>query len=197
MSRWSGVVLAGGKSRRMGRDKATLLFRGRPLWEHQMRTLREAGATDVFLSAQRAFPDAAARNIPVVTDLAADKGPLAGISAALAHAAHEYVLVLAVDLPLVPAAFLHELGSIALRAKRGVIPQRLNLFEPLAAVYARNARAYFEKQLAHGAEDRSLQRLARTLVDDDLSIAYRLAGFEESFFTNLNTPDDLARLEQS
>jgi molybdopterin-guanine dinucleotide biosynthesis protein A len=180
----------------MGRDKATLLFRGRPLWEHQVRTLREAGAKDVFLSARRAFPSAAARNIPVVTDLAPDQGPLAGIAAALAHATHEYVMVLAVDLPLIPAEFLHELGSIALRAKRGVIPQRTNWFEPLAAVYARSARTHVEKQLQRSGEDRSLQRLARTLIDDDLGIAYRLADFEEPFFTNLNTPDDLARLDQ-
>ena len=180
----------------MGRDKATLLFRGRPLWEHQVDTLREAGAAEVFLSAHRAFPEAAARNIPVVTDLASDKGPLAGIAAALAHAGHEYVMVLAVDLPLVPAPFLHELGSIALRAKRGVIPERMNWFEPLAAVYPRSARAHVEKQLQNGEQDRSLQRLVRRLIEEDLGIAYRLADFEEPFFTNLNTPDDVARLEQ-
>jgi molybdopterin-guanine dinucleotide biosynthesis protein A len=176
----------------MGRDKATLSFRGHSLWEHQLRTIRDAGATDVCISGQGTLSYAAERGVSVVSDAEPGKGPLAGIAAALARAEHEYMIVLAIDLPLVPAEFLHELGAVAVRAKRGVIPQRANIFEPLAAVYPRSARPHIDKQLR--GPDRSLQRLARLLIADDLAVVYRLAAFEERYFMNINTPEDLARL---
>jgi molybdopterin-guanine dinucleotide biosynthesis protein A len=193
MTELSGVVLAGGASRRMGQDKATLSFRGKALWQHQLGILRDAGVTELFLSARGEAAYATASEVVIVLDFAPDHGPLAGIAAALAHATHEYLLVLAIDLPLIPPTFLRQLALTAVREKSGVIPQGAAHFEPLAAVYPRAARAVVEHQLQDN--DRSLQRLARTLIADELAIIRPLTSREERFFANINTPADLARLE--
>ncbi|MFZ5756538.1 MAG: molybdenum cofactor guanylyltransferase [Pseudomonadota bacterium] len=92
------LLLAGGASARMGRDKATLEFRDRPLWQHMAQTLQEAGCRDVMISGDpdripAAFPD----SVPGL-------GPLAGLATALARTGDGHrLLVVPVDLPLFDA----------------------------------------------------------------------------------------------
>jgi len=94
----TAVILAGGKSSRMGRDKAFLPFRGQPLIEHALQVVREAGAAEVLISG-RPEQDFSHYDCPVLLDLESDCGPLGGIERGLAVAAHPLVLILAVDLP--------------------------------------------------------------------------------------------------
>jgi len=101
----SAAILAGGFSKRMGRDKASLPFGGVPLLEHQAQKLRTLGIEDIMLSGSR-MELAAARSVP---DIYPHRGPLSGIHACLEAARHERVLFLSVDTPLIPAETLQML----------------------------------------------------------------------------------------
>jgi molybdenum cofactor guanylyltransferase len=97
----SGYVLAGGKSSRMGRDKALLELAGKPLVQRAVEKLRRVCA-EVCIVGNRAELAYA----PVVRDLHEGCGPLGGIEAALLHSAKDWNLLMAVDIPFLPAGFL-------------------------------------------------------------------------------------------
>src|SRR3974377_2140775 len=98
----TAFVLAGGKSSRMGRDKAFLVFRGQTLLERALQSLRAVTSKVYVVGAREKFCSFG----PVVEDVYPDRGPLAGIHAALSTSDTELNLVLAVDMPLIEPALL-------------------------------------------------------------------------------------------
>ncbi len=106
--RFAAVLLAGGQSRRMGRDKALLLVDGgRVLWERQLDVLRSLGPAELFISgpARPGFP----YDVRLLEDERPGLGPLSGIVAALEAMTTPLLVVLAVDLPAMRADFLRGL----------------------------------------------------------------------------------------
>lgn len=97
-----GFVLAGGESRRMGRDKALLEFCGRPLVENALGILHRAGLEARIAGAQAALEHFA----PVVADVEPGLGPLGGICTALEACREQWAVFLPVDLPLLPASLV-------------------------------------------------------------------------------------------
>lgn len=95
-------ILAGGRSTRMGQDKALLPLAGRPLVEHAVSKLRHL-TDEVYILADRRELAAFA---PIVPDLRQGCGPLGGFETALSHTRREWVLILPVDMPFVPVALL-------------------------------------------------------------------------------------------
>src|SRR5438045_208943 len=105
---FSAVILAGGKSSRMGRDKAFLEIGGQTLLARQIQLVRAIGANEIFISG-REGPDYSDFGCQVLKDRFHDAGPLAGIESALTAISTPLVLVLAVDLPDMSATFLKQL----------------------------------------------------------------------------------------
>ena len=135
--KFSAVILAGGKSSRMGRDKALLEVDGQPLLARQIQIARDAGADEVFISG-RADADYTAFTCPVLRDRFLETGPLAGIEAALMATASPLLLALAVDLPGMDVDFLRRLaGQCAVGC--GAIPRVDGFIEPLAAFYPKTS----------------------------------------------------------
>src|SRR5205807_2568449 len=114
----AAVLLAGGKSSRMGRDKAALLVRGEPLWRHQLATLRATEPAEFFISGKCDGPFAGCE-VEILADEFPDCGPLGGIATALRRCASERLLVLAVDMPAMTAAFLRMLLDESQRTGMG------------------------------------------------------------------------------
>lgn len=185
---FSAVLLAGGKSTRMGTDKAGLVIDGEPLWKRQLAKLRETGADEVFIAGRKDGPYAGAR-VPIVQDLTAGAGPLAGFQAAMRHAQHHWLLVLAVDLPDVPAGFLRNLMQEAMSAYIGLVPARGEWLQPTAAVYSRDCLPLIEECLA--GENRSLRRFFRLAHKGGFAEIHKISEAEQAHFTNLNAPGDL------
>ncbi|HEU5397138.1 MAG TPA: molybdenum cofactor guanylyltransferase [Verrucomicrobiae bacterium] len=184
----SAVILAGGKSSRMGRDKAFLQRAGEPLLARQIRLAREAGAEEIFISG-RGNVDYSEFGCRVLQDRFADAGPLAGIERALAESATDFILVLAVDLPEMSAAFLQTLLAEC-REGIGAVPGVAGRLEPLAAVYPRRAHplaaALLEKNTRaarHFAEQSVRRRLVRVLDRE---------AVDDRLFANWNRPTDWA-----
>ncbi len=191
---FAAVLLAGGRSSRMGRDKALLPHpvSGRPLILHHLASLQEAGAARVFLSVRHdqdypLVPD----NIPRVRD-SGDGGPLPALAAALAATSAPRLLVLAVDLPHIDATRLRVLVT-ASTVNCGVVPfhPATDAFEPLCAVYPTHheCRAAFASALA--ARRLSLQRLLHKALLQGWMRPLNLSPAEARHFANWNAPSDI------
>jgi molybdopterin-guanine dinucleotide biosynthesis protein A len=184
-SEFSAVLLAGGKSARMGRDKAAVKFEGKALWQRQIETLRATSAGELFISG-RADAEYSAAGLPIVADDSAGRGPLGGIVTALRHAQFDYLLVLAIDLPAITGEFLRSLVKSAIDAGCGLVPANEQWFEGLAAVYTRACLPLAEARL-HSA-DRSMQSFIRAGVSRGLMLTHHISASERALFRNVNTP---------
>jgi molybdenum cofactor guanylyltransferase len=183
--RCSAVLLAGGKSSRMGRDKAFLEIDGQPLWQRQLATLRQLSPEQLMISGPRRKEWS---EYEIVTDEFADAGPLAGVAAALRKCTSPRLVVLAVDLPDMKADFLRSLLPLC-ENRKGVVPHTRDHFEPLAAVYPAACAALAAAALRAG--DFSMQHFARRAQEQDLLLERFLSDAETLLFANLNTPADL------
>ena len=187
---FSGVVLAGGKSARMGRDKAALPVAGETLLARQLRRLGGAGCEESLVSVARtdAPPPPLPPGVRVIGDRFPDAGPLAGLEAALALARHELLLALAVDLPAMTDGFLRTLLAGA-GPGCGVVPVIGDRFEPLVAVYPRRAHAEAELRLQRG--ELALQPFVRAGIAAGWLRPYPVDAEAARLFANWNRPEDL------
>ena len=185
---FSALLLAGGRSTRMGRDKATLLIEGQPLWQRQLATLRATGASELFISGPADGPYAEC-GVTVIEDLTPGTGPLAALEAVLPRIANSHAVVLAIDLPAMRADFLTMLVKTALARDCSVVPEFGGRFEPLVAVYTPSLLPLVIECL-HGT-DHSMQNLLRKAAQSGRVIAHPLIIEDLPLFQNLNTPGDV------
>lgn len=186
----TGAVLAGGHSRRMGRDKASLPHEGRPLWARQAGILRQAGADPVaVVRAPGQPPLGLPDDLLLWHDAVTAAGPLAGLHTALSQSRTLLVAVLAVDMPRIDAWWFQWLGTHCGSNIGAVASRPDGRHEPLAAIYPRTALAEVTRRLVPGA-DLSLQALARVLMERHLVRSVPLKADELWRVTNWNTPAD-------
>lgn len=184
---FSAVILAAGKSERMGRDKAWLEVNGYPLILRQVELAREVGAAEVFISGRRDC-NYSVLGCPVLTDRFPDTGPLAGIERGLAATSTPLLLALAVDLPRLTPSVLRRLLSHC-TAQSGAIPRVKQLIEPLAAFYPRAAHQTLVANLDAGRK--AVRVFAQDCVTKGLAEFVDLPDSTASAFANWNSPDDL------
>ncbi|MDB6065721.1 MAG: hypothetical protein JWR26_1929 [Pedosphaera sp.] len=189
----SAILLAGGLSRRMGVDKATMLFAGEPLWQRQLQVLHELRPEALWVSARSALPWCPP-DTDVLVDQPPSRGPLSGLVAGLCRLKTSHLLVLAIDLPQMTSEHLHKLWGLA-RPGVGVISFHDDRFEPLCAIYPTEALAAAEAAL--NSTDWSLQHFAQELITQSRSQAYRLMPEEKHLYLNLNTPSDFPANKQA
>lgn len=179
----SAVVLAGGRSTRLGQDKVLLPYRGVSFVQHQVHKLRELGVEDVIVSGYEGPVDGAAS----VPDVYPHSGPLGGMHAGLSAARNTAALVLAVDTPLLPVELLDALA----RAHGGGITvlEHGGKTEPLIGVYDSAIAAVCEEMLRSG------RRSVYGLLD---RVGYRTVCYQgdEKLLLNCNTPEDYALLTE-
>ena len=187
MTTLTALLLTGGESRRMGRDKATIEFEGRPLWMRQLEILRALKPEGIFISA-RAMPSW----LPVDTELLLDdspsRGPLSGLTKALAATRTTHLLVLAVDMPFMTSEQLRRLWNFA-QVGRGIVPVIRDRAEPLASIYPAEVASDFAAAL--GGSDFSLQAIIRQLTAGQMLRPVLVPAEDAHFYRSVNEPDDL------
>jgi len=188
MKELTAALITGGKSTRMGRDKAWLAVDGEPLWRRQLATLRTLEPAEIFVCGA-GRDDLAAPDARALLDAVPDRGPLGGLTAALAAAAEPFVVVLAVDLPAMTAEVLAELVEEASTDGVGVVPELEGFYQGLAAVYPR-ALVECAARLAVDA-DHSLQHFIREGIAAGLLRARPVAECDRGLFANWNAPGDV------
>lgn len=189
----ASCLLVGGRSTRMGRDKAGLERGGQPLWARQLDLLRTVDPRVCVAAPEK--PTWLGGNVPWVRDAPGVEGPLGGIISALQWArcvAATHLFVLAVDMPRVSNSLLRSMID-DLREGKGVVPLGRAGYESLCMVYPVAALT----ELGSFTERRiwKLQTAIAHCVDLGLLAVRPISADEESQFFNLNTPAELAGWE--
>ncbi len=188
MNEFAAALIAGGRSRRMGMDKAFLDWGGRPLWEHQLEKLRALGPSRLMISCREDQAIPPLSDVLQVADAWPDCGPLGGVASCLRVCDSPLLVVLGIDLPLLPVAFLKRLLAECTDGCGAVISLGGDYFEPLAAVYPRVMLPLAEEQIAAGRL--AMQEFIRRGVELSLMRCVNVAA-EAQWFTNVNAPGDL------
>lgn len=182
----TGVILAGGKSRRMGRDKAFLPFGNGVLIERVIEVVSQV-TDDVLLITNTPEPYQRL-GLPMYADVIPDAGSLGGIYSGLVYAKRPYCMCLACDMPFVKPEFLRFLcGSTS--DVDVVIPKNAVDFQPLCAVYAGACRTAIHQRISAG-------RLKITGFFDEVRVRViegeQLARYDphDIMFFNANTPEE-------
>jgi len=181
------MLLVGGFSRRMGRDKATLVIEGLPLWEKQVSTLRMLNPKAIYISTRTA-PAWCPPDAQPLLDTPPSCGPLSGLAAGLGAINTTHLVVLAVDMPHMTGQHLKKMADLV-KPGIGIVPSNGERFEPLAAIYPKPALASAKAALA--SADFSMQSLVRQLIQIGLMREHLLENSERALYRNLNSPDEL------
>lgn len=190
----SAFILTGGKSERMGHDKALLrLPSGTTLLEHAL-AVASAVAGEVGIVGQRQRYGTYVWAGEIVEDIFPDRGPLGGIHAALSASQTDWNILLAVDLPQVSAELLLWMLKMARADGKEVTVASVDGgLHPLCGVY----RKSFKTRAEHGLQSGRNKVAAnfdpaslRILTEDEV----RNAGFSQDMFINVNTPEEFQRL---
>ena len=183
----SAVLLMGGRSARMGRNKALLrLPNGATLWEHQRRTL-ESVSPHVMLSV-RGVPEFEIGASECVVDEGEEAGPLGGLRAALLAARFPRLVVLAVDMPRMSAEFLSGMLRRS-NESAGVLPIVGGMAQPVSAVYPTRILPLVTGQLR--ARTFGLKALIEAAVRAGMLRKWEVPASDHALFTNWNTPSDV------
>lgn len=193
----SAIILAGGKSTRLGRDKASEMLLGSSLLQHVVSRLEGLVTEAVIVRAQEQVLTAIEAPMPlrVVEDVYAGSGPLGGIYSGLRAIATPGALTVACDMPLLQPALLSQLLALATDEYDAVVPTNdMYLPEPLCAVYTKACLDAVESQIGDGA-------LKVALFLDKVRVRYvppatwRAWDQEGISFLNVNRDADLQRAE--
>jgi molybdenum cofactor guanylyltransferase len=184
------VVMAGGKSSRMGVDKSFVPILGKPMIEHVLERVRGLGDEQILITNKP--EEYAYLGLPMYGDIYADRGPLGGLHTALFHAGQPYILVVACDMPWLNRPLL--IHMLELRQTADIIVPRWDRFpEPLHAVYSKACLAPIEENL-------QADRLKIVTFYGRVTVCYlereTIARFDAQgqSFANVNTPDDVAAI---
>ena len=179
------IVAAGGKSTRMGQDKRFLPLDGEPLLARTLRKGRAAGFRSIVLAAEEAREEltilAAEFGAILVTDEIPAQGPAAAIAAGLSAAETEWSLVLSGDMPFYDFELVRTLLPYADGDTQVILPTLSGYWQPLAALYQRDAGAVFATAIARG--DRKLGIILKELTVCEVPLTV-----DAGIFFNVNTP---------
>jgi molybdenum cofactor guanylyltransferase len=180
----TGIVLAGGKSSRMGADKGLMDYKGKKLIEYPLNLLTVFCSEIIISSNNDAYLQF---GYTVVHDEIEDSGPAGGLAAALKASSNEWNLVLSCDVPFVDQETIQYLISFAGKGI-GAVPAHNGYIEPLVAFYHRS----FCHTLESYIKDGNLQM--RRIVDHPGITFVDFTSFlkkNPKIFKNLNSPGDL------
>jgi molybdenum cofactor guanylyltransferase len=202
----AAFVLAGGRSRRMGRDKALLDLAGRPLIAHALSILRDAGFSPKIAGVRSDLSSFA----PVVPDSEADLGPLSGVCAALESTSARFCVFASIDMPLLPASLAAYLAKHAQIASAAVTLTSINgVANTFPAVLERSVLPTLKLKLATGRRGcldgfrnaalnlgRAASVIPVELIAQSGHAAHPRGLPAADWLLNVNTPADLERAER-
>lgn len=195
MNGFSVAIIAGGKSSRMGTDKAFVLLNGKPLIVHVIERAQSLGQSETFLVTNK--PESYAHlGLPMYSDVLPEKGSLGGIYTAIYHSQQPYTLCVACDMPYLNTDLLRYLVDLRKDDAFDVIVPRVeNYPEGLHALYSRACLDPIRRRL-------EADQLKVIAFHADVRVCYVDEAEWQRFdpqglsFRNINTPDELAQAVQ-
>ncbi|MGY8824333.1 MAG: molybdenum cofactor guanylyltransferase [Candidatus Latescibacterota bacterium] len=185
------VVLAGGRSRRMGRDKALLPMGETLLLQRVIDAAAPLSSEHLLITNT---PDShTSFTWPIASDFYPNKGPLGGLYTALSHAKTTHILLLACDLPYLNTPFLRFLSE-QIDECQAVVPDSGDGLQPLCAIYSRTILSTVTQSIKEN--NLGMRRLLANLDIRKLSPEqWKPFDPDGNLFTNLNTPEDYQRIQ--
>lgn len=181
----TGIVLAGGKSSRMGSDKSLIRWKGITLIERAIQLLRPLCSKVVISSNNFVYDFTGCETWP---DEIPQQAPIIGIYSCLKRSATEVNIILSCDMPFASTELLkHLLGCSGKAAV--VVPLHDGFMEPLCGIYQQSILPDLEQRITDN--EFSLHRFIKSCPHHYAEIDEKLPFFCSNLFLNINTPDDL------
>jgi molybdopterin-guanine dinucleotide biosynthesis protein A len=185
----TGIILSGGKSSRMGKEKGKCLLKGKPLIEYSFELLKNICDTVIISANSNDYDYLGCR---VVKDDVEGMGPAGGIYSALKASETTDNIVISADMPILSAGLLGYVLSFK-KNLEAVIPIFNGYPEPLCAYYRKSCISVFGKSLKTGKY--KMLEIIKELNCEFVEIEPSLSIYGHHLFTNVNTPEDLVRIE--
>ncbi len=181
----TGFVLAGGNSRRMGRDKGLILMDGEPMIQHSIQALKPLCKNIIILANTDNYSNI---GYPVYKDHVKDSGPLAGICTGLSISKTDHNIFVSCDSPFVTT----ELISLLLKHSNNfdaVVPSYENKLFPLTAIYKRSCLNIFENRLKRRLL--KVKEATKFVNTNIIELTSAIPFIDKKILTNINTPEEL------
>jgi molybdopterin-guanine dinucleotide biosynthesis protein A len=187
MTQFTAIILAGGRSERMGANKALTLFRGKPMIGYPLE-LAENFTSSIIISDKG--DDLKSYGYQVVSDIFPANAPLVGIHAGLTHSPTAWNLVLTCDMPLIPVDLIRLLADRLPVAGQLLVPGHNRLVEPLCGFYHRDLLPVITKNIQN--KKFSMLELIRDHPERVLWLDEWPVFSPSEIFRNVNRPEDLS-----
>lgn len=185
----TGIVLAGGRSRRMGTDKSVMKLNNKTLIEYSINALKPL-CNKVIISSNNFIYDFT--GCEVWPDELPDQAPIVGIYSCLKRSTTEYNIILSCDMPLMTTATIEYLLANSDSHDIIVPVHDNNLIEPLCGVYKQSAMGILKKYIDEG--NFRLNQCIREASHRLITVDHRLPFYFPDMFSNVNTPDDFQNI---
>lgn len=188
----SAILVAGGKSRRLGQDKRFIEIGGQALFDRSLATLESLFSEVIVVVAEKS-QYLNVRNALLVSDLIRDRGSLGGLYTGLSYATHPRAFAIACDMPFLNSSIVRYLVELDSQADV-VMPKLATGLQPLHAVYATSCVPVLE-QMARTNRLKIHELVMNSTLAVHLVPEADLVQFDPDLrsFHNINSPEDLER----
>lgn len=192
MRNFAGIILAGGKSTRMGRDKSFILFSGKPLIETVMEKMAVLFREIVIITNTPYLYHG--YGVKIYSDIFKDAGPLGGIYTGLVCSKKRYNFFTGCDMPFINYELVKYMAGVV-DGNDIVIPEYNGRYEPLCAIYSRDCIKVIEENLSERRFKISefFQYVKIKIIREEVIKRFDPEGIS---FMNINTPADRKKLEE-
>lgn len=184
----TGIVLSGGKSSRMGKEKGLIDFQGKPLISYAIDALKPL-VQNIIIGANNQLNEYKKLGYPIVEDEIKNIGPLGGVFSTLRSSHTKYNIILSCDMPFVNTALLEYINKHKQGFDVVVAVHDINKIEPLCGVYAKSITPVIENAVEDG--NYKLRDIFKNVRFEALDINSSLPFYSNRLFYNINKPADI------
>ena len=181
----TGIILAGGKSSRMGEDKGLVMLNGKPMVQYIIEVLKEVVSDIIIISNNESYTKF---GIPVYADIIKDKGPVGGIYTGLYNSTTELNFCISCDVPMISSDFilwlLKRSGNTSI-----TLPMCKDKVHQMIGVYSKQVLSNFKESTEKG--HLKLSQVNSDMACEIIDIEKEYANFDELIFSNINTKNEL------
>jgi len=186
----SGIILTGGKSNRMGKDKAFIKYKNKRFIEVAIDLINPFCSEILISGSTDKYSDIGYK---VVEDKYLDCGPVSGIYSCLTESANDYCLILPVDMPFISSELISHIIKNAHNSKISAVILPNGHIEPLCAIYPKSIASEIKIHIENG--DFKLINILKNLSFKTILINESLDFYNKMLFANINTPADKAQFD--
>jgi len=185
----TGILLAGGMSSRMGREKGSMNIGQHMMYEYPLRALQSV-CDKILISSCQPLPGQS--TYPTICDQIREIGPIGGIHTCLEHSSTDLNIVLSYDMPMVNEGLLRYLIAWSPGWDMVVPAMKTNQVEPLCALYRKSMSGVLEEQIKE--KKYAVRQAIPKVASKVLNITAEMPFYHPELFLNINSMEDLGRI---